>query len=813
METVLADVRYGCRLILRNPLFSTVVVLVLALGIGANTAIFSLLNAVLLKPLPYDDADRLVVMWQRFTNIGIPKDQNSTSAPEYADIRRLQQSFSDMAAVQNASFNILVGDMPERVVGEVVSPGYFRVLGVEAFLGRTFLDEEEQQGKDAVVVIAHGLWQRRFASDPGLVGRTLNLSGRPHQVIGIAPPDFKDPQQPDTEMWTALSFTPAQLTQRGSHFLTVYARLEGGVTLAQARGDMDRVAQRIVEEAANYPYKQYDYTILINPLLEEVVGDIRPALMMLMGAVGLVLLIACTNVANLLLVRASAREREIGIRTALGAGRGRLIRQMLTESVVLSLAGAVVGIVLARLGVSALASMAAQSFPRLAETRIDLTALSFTIAAALATGIVFGLVPAFQTARAEAQDALKEGALTTTASRGRLRLRQVLVMAEVALSLLLLVGAGLLIKSFMQLQRVDAGFDSSRVLTMRVSVPAARYPQPEQVRSFYREVLRRVSALPGVVHVGGGNGLPLSGIGGSGTTTVDKPALTQEEAGPEADQRFVTPGYFEAMGMTMVRGRAFDERDTETSQLVAIIDESMARTFFAGDDPIGQRVKLGLRSTQQQPWRTIVGVVKHVRYRTLEEPSRVQLYLPHAQLPVTGMSLAVKTNVEPRTLAAAIQREVTAIDSEQPVWSIRTMEEMTAASVMRRQLIMTLLTLFAGIALLLAAVGIYGVISYWVTQRSHEIGIRVAIGASRLDVLKMVMGQSLSVVLLGVAAGLGGAIVLTRLMATLLFDVSALDVPTFATYSAGLILVGLIASYLPARRATRIDPMKVLRQS
>ncbi len=811
METLLSDIKYGLRLIVKNPVFSLVVVIALALGIGANTAIFSVLNAVLLKPLPYRDSERLVMMWQRFTGIGVPKDQNWTSPPEFDDVRRYQSSFSDIAAMQGTSFTILVGDRPERILGQFVSPSFFKMLGVEAVRGRTFLAEEEQQGKEAVAVMSHGLWQRRFASDEGLVGRTLNMNGRPYQIIGIAPPDFRDPVQQDAEMWAALSFTSQQLQQRGSHGLLVIARLKPELTLEQARSDMARVSERIIEGAANYPYTKFGYGVIINPLLEEYVGDIRPALMMLMGSVGLVLLIACTNVANLLLVRASSREREVGIRTALGAGRGRLIRQMLTESVVLSLVGAIVGIALANVGVSLLAAMAAQSFPRLAETEIDGTALTFTIVVALATGILFGLFPAFQSARVATQDVLKESSQATTAGRGRLRLRRVLVAAEVALSLLLLVGAGLLIKSFMQLQRVDAGFDPSGVLTMRIVVPAARYSQPDQVRNFYRDVLRRVSALPGVTMVGANSGLPLSGAGSSGTTTIDNPAFPDDRGTPEADQRIVTPGYFETMGMKMVSGRMFDERDNDTSQPVAIIDETMARTFWPNEDPLGKRIKRGGRQSTQ-PWLTIVGVVRHVRYRTLEEPSRVQLYLPHAQAPTTGMSLAIKTDLEPRTLSTSVQREVIAVDPEQPVWAVRTMDELMATSVMRRQLIMTLLTLFAGIALMLAAVGIYGVISYWVTQRSHEIGIRVAIGASRLDVLKMVLGQSMSVVLIGVVIGLVGAVALTRVMSTLLYDVSATDAATFAMYSAVLILVGLLASYLPARRATRIDPVTMLRQ-
>jgi putative ABC transport system permease protein len=811
METLLADIKYGCRLIVRNPVFSLVIVVALALGIGANTAIFSVLNAVLLKPLPYEDSGQLVMMWQRFTGIGVPKDQNWTSAPEFTDVRRYQSSFSDVVAMQGGSFTILVGDRPERIVGQFVSPGFFKLLRVEPFLGRTFSPDEEQQGKETVVVMSHGLWQRRFASDRSVVERTLNLNGRPYQVIGIAPPGFRDPQQPDAELWAALSFTNQQLLQRGSHGLLVMARIKPELTLEQARSDMARVSERIIEGAPEYPYAKFGYRVLINPLLEEYVGDIRPALMMLMGSVGLVLLIACTNVANLLLVRASSREREIGIRTALGANRVRLIRQMLTESVLLSLIGAVLGVALARAGVSVLAAMAAQSFPRLAETNIDITALVFTVIVALATGILFGIFPAFQSARAETQDVLKEGSQSATAGRGRLRLRRVLVAAEVALSLLLLVGAGLLIKSFMRLQSVNGGFDPSGVLTMRIVIPVARYPQPEQVRNFYREVLRRVSAIPGVTKVGANNGIPLTGSGGSGTTTIDNPAFADDRGTPEADQRIVTPGYFEAMGMTLLSGRMFDERDTETSQPVAIIDETMARTFWPNEDPIGKRIKRGGRQSTQ-PWLTIVGVARHVRYRTLEEPSRVQLYMPHSQVPTTAMSLALKTTLEPQTLSASVQREVIAVDPEQPVWAIRTMDELMATSVMRRQLIMTLLTLFAGIALMLAAVGIYGVISYWVSQRSHEIGIRVAIGASRFDVLKMVLSQSMSVVLIGVAFGLLGAVALTRVMATLLYDVSPTDIATFAGYSVALIMVGLLASYLPAWRATRINPVTMLRQ-
>ena len=809
METLIADVKYGWRLIVKNPFFSITVVVVLALGIGANTAIFSVINAVLLKPLPYPDSEQLVMLWQRFPGIGLPKDQNLTSPPELVDVRNYSSAFSDVAAMQSTSLDIRLAETPERIPGQLVSASFFRLLGTQPQLGRAFVPEEEQLGRDTVVVLSHGLWQRRFGADPGIVGRAINASGRSYTVIGVAPPDFRDPWVPDAEIWAPLAFTEQQLTQRGSHFLLVVARIRPSLTLEQARADMELVTARIREQ--NSYYESFDYKVLINPLLDEHVGDIRPALLLLMGAVGLVLLIACTNVANLLLVRASAREREIGIRTALGAARRRLIRQLLTESMLLLAAGTVGGIVLARLAVLLLNAAAQQTFPRLADAGLDAFTLAFTAAIAAGTGLVFALVPAMQSSRGVSAESLKSGAHGSTTSRGRLRLRRALVTAEVALSLLLLVGAGLLIKSFIRLQQVDGGFDPQGVLTMQLALPAARYPQPEQIRSFYRELVNEVAVVPGVNTVGAVNALPLSGAGGSGTVTVDNPAASSEQPSPEADQRVVTPGYFEAMGIRVVRGRTFDERDNETAEPVAIIDETLADAYWPNQDPVGRQIKRG-GAQSTNPWTTIVGVVRHVRYRTLEEPSRVEVYFPHAQRPFSVMGLTVKTNLDPRSLTAPIQSEVASLDPDLPVFSIRTMDELTATSVLRRRLTMTLLSSFAGIALVLAAVGIYGVISYWVTQRSQEIGIRMALGARRVDVLKLVIGQSMSVLLLGVLLGLAGAFALTRLMAGLLYEVSATDAATFAAYSAALALVGLIASYAPAWRATQVNPIRTLRE-
>jgi len=808
METLVSDVKYGWRQIVKNPFFSITVVVVLALGIGANTAIFSVINAVLIKPLPYKDSEQLVMLWQRFPNIGMPKDQNYTSAPEFLDVRRYSSAFSDVAAMQQTGMNIRVADLPEMISGQRVSASFFELLGVPAELGRTFLPEEEQLGRDTVLVLSHGLWQRRFGSDPAIVGRALNANGRSYTVIGVAPPDFKDPWVPDAEMWAPLAFTEQQLTQRGSHGLSVVARIRPSVTLEQARADMDRVTAQIRED--NEFYTTFDYKVLINPLLEEYVGDMRPALLMLMGSVGLVLLIACTNVANLLLVRASAREREIGIRAALGAGRRRLVRQMLTESMLLVAAGAVAGIVLARVGVLLLNVAAQQTFPRLAGAGLDFSTLVFTVVIAAGAGFVFALIPAVQSSRGASVESLKGGARGSTTGGKRLRLRRALVTAEVALSLLLLVGAGLLIKSFVRLQQVDGGFDPAGVLTMQIALPTARYSQPEQIRNFYRELVSRVAVVPGVSTVGAVTLLPLSGTGTSGTVTLDNSAVDTELA-PEADQRIAMPGYFEAMGIRVVRGRTFEEQDNETAAPVAIVDQSLAEKFWPNQDPIGRRIKRG-GPQSTNPWTTIVGVVEHVRYRTLEEPSRVEVYWPHAQAPVFFMSLTIKTDLEPQSLARTIQSEVASLYPDQPVASIRTMEELTATSVLRRRLTMTLLTSFAAVALVLASVGIYGVISYWVSQRSQEIGIRMALGARRMDVLKLVIGQSTFVLLVGVLLGLAGAFALTRSMASLLYEVSATDAATFAAYSAGFVVVGLIASYVPALRATQVNPITALRE-
>lgn len=809
MEELKQDARFALRMLFKSPGFTIVVVLALGLGIGANSAIFSVIDAVLLRPLPYEEPDRLVKLWMHFAGIGVPKDQNWVSAPEFVDLRDQNKSFSHIAATSSDDYNLKIGAMPETVEGAAVSASFFPLLGVQAQAGRVFLPGEDQPGRENVVVLSHGLWSRSFGADPGVLGKTVIINSRSYTVVGVTPAGFQFPT--GAEMWTPLAFSKDDLSpnSRGDHGLQVIARIKSGISFEQARSDMQALSQRIIEQNPAYPYERFQFRVIMNPLLDELVGDMRTALWILMGAVGFVLLIACANVANLLLARATSREREIAIRTALGAGRTRLIRQLLTESVILALMGSVVGILLARWGLGALIRIGSVSFPRIAGAHVDARVLAFTMLIALGTGILFGLMPALQASHVR-PDALKEGGRGATAGAGSRQLRRALVVAEIALSLILLVGAGLLMKSFFRLQEVDPGFRPEGVLTLSISLPENRYSQPAQIRSFVRELLDQTSTLPGVEAAGGVTALPLSGSGPSGTTTVDSRAVPPEQSTPEADWRVVTPGYFSALGIRLIRGRFFDDRDTDTSAPVAIIDETMAKTYWPGEDPIGKRIHRGA-SKSTRPWSTIVGVVGHVRYRTLEAQSRVQLYWPYAQDPWHHVSLAVRTSLEPRSLAATIQREVLAIDPDQPVSTVRTMQEFLFDSIARRRFSMLLLAVFAGVALALAAVGIYGVISYMVTQRAHEMGIRMALGASRASVLRLVLGQSLSLTFAGVALGLSGSLLLTRLISSLLFNVKPTDPATFAVVGGFLTAVAMLASLLPASKATKVDPMVVLR--
>ena len=811
MESFLQDCRYAVRMLARNPGFTLIAVLALALGIGANSAIFSLVNAVILKPLPYQKPEQLVQLWMRFTNIGIPNDQNWVSAPEFVDLQQ-NQSLSHLAAISSDSFNINISGTPERIDSAVVSTSFFPLLGVQAQLGRVFLPEEGQPGRAHVVLLSDGLWRRRFGADPAISGRKVVMNGQSYLIVGVLPRDFQLPLE--AEVWTPLVFSADDLSpnSRGNHSYQVIARIKTGLSLEQARADLDVVSQRIIDQHPDYPYRQFNFRVLTVPLLEQQIGGIKTALWVLMSAVGLVLLIACANVANLLLVRASAREREIAVRQALGVSRWRLIQQMLTESAMLGLMAGVIGLLLGYWALHLLTTLAATSFPRVAEAHMDLRVLAFTVLVSLATGILFGLAPAFSS-RHVTHDALKEGGRGGTAGAGSQRLRGMLVVAEMALSLTLLVGAGLLIRSFLRLQEVDTGFRPAGVLTMRISLPEEKYAKIEQTRTFYRELLDRIRRLPGVDAVGGATGLPLGGTGWSGTATVDSQAVQPRDTTPEVDQRPVFPGYFEAMGIPLVRGRYFEQRDNEKAAPVAIIDETMANTYWPKEDALGKRIKPGGRQSTQ-PWRTIIGVVRHVRYRTLESPSRVEFYWPYDQtsFALGSMSLAIHTSSDPRSLAGVVQRQVQALDPDQPVYRIRTMSELMSESMARRRLSMFLLAIFAAVALALAAIGIYGIMSYSVAQRAHEVGIRMALGARTSDVVRMVLGQSLGLTLAGIFAGLLGSLALTNFLSSLLFDVKATDATTFLLVAVILAAVALVASLVPAYRATTVDPVNALRQ-
>ncbi len=802
------DLRYGLRMLGKNPGFTAVAVLTLALGIGANTAIFSVLDAVLLRPLPYPEPQRLVKVWTRFTGIGLPNDQNWVSPPELRDFQQLNHSFADLAAINTGTFNLGVKGSPERVIGSAVSPSLFGMLGAQAILGRTFVDEEAQPGHEHEVVLSYGLWQRAFGAARNIIGTTIRVDAVPMTVVGVMPAGFSYPQ--DTQIWGPLAFYPADLApdSRGGHGLEVLGRIKPGVTFAQLRTDMDRVGKTMIEQHPEYPYAKYGFAIILNPLLDETVGDVKTPLWVLMGAVALVLLIACANVANLLLVRASGRQKETAVRVALGASPGRLMRQLLTESTLLSLFGGLAGLILTPWVLHGLVALSATTLPRVVHTGISGPALAFTLAVSLGTGILFGLAPALHAGRVGSYEVLKTGRGTVGGPSNRLR--RALVIAETALSLVLLAGAGLLLRSFVQILKVDPGFRPEGVLTMRISLPDAKYSQPQQVRAFYSALLDRIGALPGVEAAGAVNLIPLSGLNSSGTATIDTQAVPLEDREPEVDYRAATTGYFKTMGISLVRGRYFDDGDSETAPAVTIVDETLANTYWPNQDPIGRRLHRG-GHTSKAPWMTIVGEVRHVHNRTLEARSRTEVYWPQAQNPSGAMALVVRTAGNPMSLALTIQKGVSALDPDLPVFQVRSMTDVMGESVARRRLALILLAVFAGLALLLASIGIYGVSSYSVTERQQEIGLRMALGARRSQVLRLVLGQGMSFILAGLGIGLLAALGLTRLIGSLLFAVRPADPLALGGAVLLLTAVALLAILIPAGRATRVDPVVTLR--
>ncbi len=808
MRVLIQDLRFALRQMGKRPGFTAVVVLTMALGIGANAAIFSVLDAILLRPLPYSQPEQLIKVWSRFTGIGMPNDQNWVSAPEFRDFQQLNSSFADLAAIDGGSFNLGVKGSPQRVIGASVSPSLFAMLGAQPLIGRTFRAEEGQPGRDHEVVLSYGLWRRVFAGNPSAVGSSIDIDGVPMTVVGVMPAGFSYPDE--TEIWGPLAFSPNDLSEnsRGSHGLEVLGRIKPGLTLAQVQSDMDRVGRTMVEQHRSYPYQTYGFGIILHPLLEETVGDVKMSLMVLMAAVGLVLLIACANIANLLLARATERQQEIETRMALGASGWRLARQLLTESVVLAFAGGVLGLTITPWILRGLVAIAAKSLPRAVHTSIDVRVLTLAAAASLATGILFGLAPALQAGRKESFDGLK-GGRSTEGKRPR-RLRSALVICETAFSLLLVAAAGLLLRSFAQILKVDPGFRADGVLTLRIALPDAVYSKPEQVRGFYNELIDRVQRLPGVQSVGAVSALPLSGQGGSGTITIDSQSVPLEDTSPEADGRVVTADYFKAMGISLIRGRFFEPRDSDTAPPVTIVDESLAQTYWPNQDPIGKRLHGGGRQSNA-PWATIIGIVRHVHNRTLEARSRVEVYLPENQMPSGAMTLAILTSENPMNLAPTIQREVSGIDPDLPVYRVRTMTEVMGDSLQRRRLALILLAVFAGLALLLASVGIYGVTSYGVAQRQMEIGLRMALGADRGQVMRMMIRRGMGTIAIGLLLGVILSLSLTRVMSGLLFAVKASDPLALGGAALLLTVAAFFAILIPARRATRVNPVVALR--
>jgi putative ABC transport system permease protein len=796
----------------KSPGLTSVAVLSLALGIGAISTIFSFVNGIMLRPLPYQEPERLVILDETALKRGSPS--MSVSYPNFLDWREQNQSFEDIACYTTGGFAIGSGGPaaagggtrsaePEQLRGAFVTQGLFEILGVAPILGRTFTADEDRPDHDHVVILSYGLWQRRFAADPKILGQTILLNNRAREVIGIMPAGFQFPEV--AEAWGPLALTP-KLYTRTDHGLDAIARLKPGVTLEQAQAEMIAIASNIEQQN---PITNEGLSVNVIDLRSSLVGDYKQALMILLGVVGFVLLIACVNVANLLLARATARQKEIAIRAALGANRRRIFRQLLTESLLLGLISGVIGLVLAWWGMDLLLAAIPIDIPFWMKFDLDGRVLGFTSACSLLTGFVFGTAPALEASNPDLNETLKEGG-RGSAGGGRHRLRSLLVVSEIALSLVLLVGAGLMMRSFISLQSVDAGIKPEGVLTMNVALRGANYREPEKRIAFFSQLIERVKAIPGVQSAGTISGLPLGGSNWGRSLTVEgRPVLSVGEA-PSINHCVISPDYFSAMGIGILKGRVFDDRDSREAPKVTIIDERLAREYWPNEDPIGKRIRFG-PPEDNEPWHTILGVVGDVRHERLDAQTRKSVYLPYVQVPIGGSSIAVRTEGRPENVIAAVRAQVRELDPDLPVTRIMPMTEVVARSVWQPRLYTVLFGVFAAVALILATVGIYGVMSYAVTQRTREIGLRMALGAQRTDVLKLVVGQGILLAAVGVGVGLVAAIALTRLMSTLLFGVTATDPITFAAVSMLLSGVALGACFIPARRAAKVDPMIALR--
>ena len=806
------DVRYALRTLARNPSFTLVVVLTLTLGIGANTTIFSLLHQVLLRPLPYADPDRLVFVWNTYPLMGLP--QASVSIPDYLDRKNDAPAVEDATLFTGRSLSLSDNGRPEQLRALAVTPSFFSTLGRQPLLGRGFDDTDATPGADRFAVLTHGLWTNRFGADPTLVGGSIRLDGEAYNVVGVLPADFEIPRR-DVALLVPFSFTPEQMSdaERGQEFSSMVARLRPGATVEELEAQMativDRVLDRIPGRRGFAETSGFGgYAV---PLREQLVGDARAPLLLLQGSVIFVLLIACANVANLLLMRATGRGRELAIRTTLGAGEWRLTRQMLTEGLVLSMLGGVGGLVVGLVGVRALGTASATQIPGLVDPSLNIAVLAFTLLITVVTGIVFGLVPALAVLRGGTGTVLKDDSARSTAVRGTGTVRRLLVVTETALALMLLVGAGLLMKSLTRLQEVDPGFSTDSVLTSTIALPATRYPDATARAGFWRRVSTDIAALPGVTAVGLTSNVPFSGSVSSGSYSIVGYTPGPSEAQPHGRQEVVGGDYFRAMQIPLVAGRVFTDTDTADTSAVVVIDEYLVDRYFADRDPIGQQIR---RGEPTSPAFTIVGVVGTVNSIDLGEPvTKERIYYPVTQQARSAMTLMVKTTLNPESLAPQVRAAVQAIDPERPTTAVRTMNQWVARSLDGRRTPAALLAVFGAVAVALSAIGIYGVLAFGVAQRARELGIRQALGADRRSVLSLVMTQGLRTVSVGLGLGLLGALALTRYLQSLLFEVGRYDVGVFVGVTTLLLAVGLAACYIPARRATQIDPMAALREA
>jgi putative ABC transport system permease protein len=809
METLFKDIRYAFRQLFKHPAFSLIAILVLALGIGANTAIFSVVNAVLLRPLPYRTPSELVWLWGANPLNDIPKE--SASYPDFNDWREQGHSFQTMAGFASSTGILTGGDgEPERIPGGVILGDLFSVLGVEPALGRKFLPEEYDGSKNHVVILTHALWQRRFGGNPGIIGQQITVNGNPHTVVGVLPAAFQDPMpgaRKHAQLWLPLTVTDGMRQSRRGDFLYVVARLKPGVTIDGARSEMKGIASRLEKQ---YPDTNTAWGVIVETVHETLTGDVRPALLLLLGAVAFLLLIACANVANLLLARASSRQREMSIRAALGASRGRVVRQLLTENLLLSLTGGAIGLLFAVWGMHALLVVSPGNIPRLDSIGINRDVLLFTLGMSVLTGLVFGLAPALTASKPNLNDALKEGGRGAAEGAGGRRLRNALAVLEIALSLVLLVGAGLLIRSFLLLQQVKPGFNPQRLLSVDLSLPAAKYGEAQALQ-FFEQLLVGIAQQPGVEAATISSDMPLTGNSDFLAFAVEGRSLTPTDRTPDAEARVVSPDYFRTLQIPLRTGRLLTDRDTRDVPDAVVINQTLARKYFAGEDPLGKRITFGDPQAPNGQWYTVVGVVGDVRGTRLSDEPYAQLYTSYRQTPRRAFTLIVRTAAEPALMQKTVRDQVWALDRQQPLYNVRTVDQVLAQAIARPRFNMLLISILAGVALVLAAVGIYGVISYSVTQRTHEIGIRMALGANTSDVLKLVVGQGMLLAGTGLALGLLAAFALTRIMSSLLFAVSATDPVTYLGLALLLGFIAFLACYIPARRATKVNPVTALR--